>query len=116
MLIIAYCATGCSSFEPIEMSPEQLRRNIVSGEVIYPGDKIWLRTKDQSEYEFRVSSISDGKVIGDQQEILVSQITDVEIKEFNGGQTLLLGAGILIGVVLAVGAAASSAGIPPAGF
>jgi len=113
-LLLILCITGCTSMQPVEMEPEQLRQKIVAGELLKAGDKARIFTTDEAQHEFRVRSVTDEMVIGDEDRIPVDEIVAVETREFSGGRTLLLGAGSVSILYIIAILVASVAALPPA--
>jgi len=112
IIVIALVTSGCTTLQPIEMSPEELQQKIAEGEIIEVGDKVKVVTADGTVHKFEVSEITADRVSGKDVELLVADIIAIETREFSGGKTAALVAGstlvyILVGIAVAVGGAFS---------
>jgi|WetSurSiteA1Bulk_404760.scaffolds.fasta_scaffold120424_2 hypothetical protein len=95
LTITAFVITGCSTLRPIQLSPEALQRNIESGYLVKPGDRVQVTTIDGNQHEFKVISIADGIIKGKDMEIPIKDISQVEKRTFSIGKTSGLVGGIL---------------------
>ena len=104
VVLILIFLTGCTTFRPIESSPEPLENRIISEKVIVPGDTVKVITTDGKHHKFRVVSITEDKISGKNIELQLTDIVSLETKKFSGGKTALLvgGSGALILLVSAI--------------
>jgi len=101
-MVVVLILTGCSTMTPVEMTPDQLHDQISAGDVLSEGEKVKIVTVDGKTHKFKVSSITDVSIIGDDIEVPIADIIAIETKEFSGGKTAVLaGSTILVGVLLA---------------
>jgi len=87
---------GCSSMHPIEHAndPDKL------SEKIGPGAEIRVKTKNGQQIELTVKTITKEKIIGEGNvEVLVTDVTEVEVKRFSTGKTV--GLYVLISIIAA---------------
>ena len=98
LTIFAFVITGCTTLRPIKLSPEALQRNIVSGYLVKPGDRVQITTMDGKQHEFKVISIADGIIKGKDVEIPIADISQVEKRNFSIGKTSGL-VGTMLGVL-----------------
>lgn len=96
---------GCSTTAQLTR-PSSL---ILQSEV-QPGDTVSLSTKTGQRHEFKVTSVTDGTIIGGGVSVPVADIEDIQVTHFSGGKTALAGlngAGVLIlalGTIFVIGA------------
>ena len=101
-VVVVLILSGCSTMTPVEMSPDQLHDQIFAGDVLSVGEKVKIVTVDGKTHKFKVSSITDVSIIGDDIEVPIADIIAVETKEFSGGKTAVLaGSTLLIYVLIA---------------
>jgi len=93
----ALCSYGCTTLRPSVLSTDEIRRQIDSGELLKPGDKVRLTTKDGAVHDFQVTAIDtvDGLVVGGKESVRVTDIVGVGKREIAVGKTI----GLVIGIV-----------------
>jgi hypothetical protein len=111
VLISALTSSACTTLKPTEATPEELQRELLSGTLIQPGDRVRLVTADEAVYEFRVTELDvvHGIVIGRDERVAVADIVAVETREVSMGKTALLIGGVgysVIAIILIVAAPA----------
>lgn len=96
----------------VEASPHKVRVLIVSGNLIAPGDKIKVRTSDGVTHQLTVSAVTETRVIGASDHIMIADIESVDKSEFSGEKTAgVIGgsvAAVAGGIILALGLIAAS--------
>ena len=105
VLLGALASSACTTLSPKEATPEELQRQVLSGELLQPGDRIRLVTGDETVYEFRVTAIDleRGLLIGRDEQVPIADVIAVETREVSVGKTALLVGGVgysLIAIVL----------------
>ena len=73
--------------KPIEMAPEEVQQKISAGEVLSVGDAVKLTTRDNEVHEFKVTSITDQHVLGENIEIPIGDIIAIQTKQISAGRT-----------------------------
>ena len=96
ILIVIIIVTGCTSMNPIELSPDQLQNRISTGELIHEGDTVRITTTEGKKHKFEVSAITDGRIVGKGTEVPIVDITAVEIKDHSDGKSVGLSIGAII--------------------
>lgn len=111
VLIGALASSACTTLKPTEATPEELQRELLSGTLLQPGDRVRLVTADETVYEFRVTEldVEHGIVIGRDERVAVADVVAVETREVSMGKTALLIGGVgysVIAIILIVAAPA----------
>jgi len=103
---------GCSSLQPVELSPEELQTQIRSGEILSTGDKVQLVTTDGQHHEFKVTALTDTLIEGKKEQVAIDDVVALETSEFSGGKTaLLVGSTVIVYQLLAAVAIAATVGL-----
>ena len=73
---------------------------------IKPGDKVRVITKDSQEHEFKVVEVTDEAIVGENQTIMFSDISNLEEVSSNVGKIILYTSlsVLLAGLAIASGA------------
>ena len=105
VLLGTLAGSACTSLSPKEEAPEELRRQLLSGELLQPGERVRLVTSDETVYEFRITEIDldQGLVIGSDEQVPIADVVAVETRKVSVGKTALLVGGVgysLIAIVL----------------
>jgi hypothetical protein len=79
VLIIAL--TGCTTMRSIEGSPSDFRQRINSGELLKPGDCVWIVTSDEKAHRFVVTKVEAGLIVGPNESIPVDQVMYLEKRQ-----------------------------------
>jgi hypothetical protein len=80
ILIIA--VTGCETMRPIEASPSELQQHINSGDLLKPGDRVWIITSDEKAHRFVVTNVETGLIVGPNESVPVDQVMYLEKRQF----------------------------------
>jgi hypothetical protein len=99
LTIIAFIVTGCTTLRPISQSQNEVQKPISYKDIIRSGDKVQITTADGKEYTFKVTSVEDGFIKGNDTEIVVKDILSIKKAEISKGKTWAL-IGTTIGVAL----------------
>lgn len=104
ILLRALANSACTALSPKQATPEELRRQLLSGELVQPGERVRLVTIDETVYEFRVSEIDleQGLVIGRDERVPISDVVAVETRNVSAGKTALLVGGVGYSVLAVV--------------
>ena len=62
----ALAVFACTTLKPVAATPSEVQRQLLSDQLLEPGDRVRLVTADEAVHEFRVtqSDLEDGIVIG----------------------------------------------------
>ncbi len=101
-------ASGCTTLQPVEKSPEQLHERIFADNIIDVGDSVKIVTSDGANYKFKVAAVTADHIAGKDIEVPIEDIIAVETREFSGGKTTALAAGGLALVYVIAGAVAAA--------
>jgi hypothetical protein len=98
--------SGCTTFRPIES--QQLHEKLSAGEVIQVKDEVKIHTSDGMNHSFKINAMSEGRIMGTDENVPIEDIVSIEKREFSTGKTvLLIGVGI-VGIVLVLGSIAAA--------
>jgi hypothetical protein len=100
LLTAALLIAGCTSMQPIEGSPADLRQRIYSSELLKTGDRVRVVTTDQKSHRFTVKSVGADRVDAPSESIPIEQISAVEKRQFSRGKTIALVGSLLGGAAL----------------
>ena len=100
LLTAALLIAGCTSMQPIDGSPADLRLHINSGELLKTGDRVLIVTTDRKTHRFTVKSAGAGRIDGAPESIPVEQISALKKRQFSRGKTIALVGGLLGGAAL----------------
>jgi hypothetical protein len=102
LVCAALGGNGCTSLRPSLLSADEIRRQIDSGELLNPGDKVRLSTTDGAVHEFQVTAVNAdaGLIVGSKESVRIADIVGVSKREFAIGKTVWLVVGIVGGLQL----------------
>jgi len=103
IMITFLFSTSCTSMRVIESQPETIQSELKKGDVVR------VVTEDGRDLNFKIVEIDTVAITGEDQKVLFSEITKLEIKQPDAGKTvisILLIGGIVFVAVLLVGEAA----------
>jgi hypothetical protein len=80
-LLATMFLTGCISMQPIDGSPVELQNRILAGELLAPGDHVWIVTADEKAHRFRVASIDAVRIAGAHDSVRIDQIRYLEKRQ-----------------------------------
>jgi hypothetical protein len=95
--LIACMLGGCTTLQPIANAPSDLSQHFGDGGVLKPGDRVVITTTSGAKHKFRVRSIHDGIIYGDQDSVPFSEIASVQRREISAPKTA-----VLVAVTLAI--------------
>ena len=75
MVVAVY---GCSTVKTTEVPPDQLQRQIASGEVIKEGDRVTITTSRGMRYDLKIAGVESDRILGEQ---IVPTQTDTQDPE-----------------------------------
>ena len=110
MSVVLFLSAGCTNLSPIEMESGDLRKKIVSGEVLKAGDRATVVTEDGENHRVKVQEVTQEKLVTKKGEIPIDQIIAVSTREFAGGKTAALTIGT-IALLAYLGAALATAAL-----
>jgi hypothetical protein len=96
ILIFILCislATGCTTLKSLEPVESQA---VLSN--IKPGDTLRLTTRDGKVREFILKEATDRELVGESERVNLSDITDLERREFSTGKTV----GLVVGTIVTI--------------
>jgi len=102
MKILDYCIIillllgGCTTFDTMRMSRSDVQKHISDGDLIHAGDQVRIVTNDGKQYQFKVISILDGSIKGQDVEIPIKDIDLVEKRRISIGKTSLLSGALFL--------------------
>lgn len=93
-------STACTTQRPIEASPDEVQRQLLSGQLVQPRDRIKLVTRDETVHEFRVTELDleQGLVVGKDARIPIADVVAVDTREVSIGRSALLAGGVGYGI------------------
>ena len=98
LVLCVSLATGCTTLKPV--SPVEPRSIL---EQIRPGDELILTTRDGREREFRVKEANTQQLVGESDAVNVSDITNIEKREFSVWKTGSLAVATFLALVIIIG-------------
>ncbi len=105
LLLCAVLGSACTTLRPVQLATDDAKQQITSGQLLKPGDKVRLITRDGKAHEFAITAIdaAEGTVKGHADSVRVADIVTVEKRAPALGKTL----GLVLGIVggLQIGAA-----------
>jgi hypothetical protein len=78
VLIAVSLIAGCTSMQPIDGSPTELQQRIAAGELLEPGDRVWIETADGKAHEFVISRIDARRLEGAAESVPIDQVRYLE--------------------------------------
>ncbi len=78
------------------MSRSEVQERISHGGLIRPGDQVKIVTNDGKHYQFKVISVSDGFIKGNDVEIPIKDIDLLEKRGISIGKTALLSGAVFL--------------------
>ena len=104
VLFGALANSACTTLTPQEETPEELQRQLLSGELLQAGERVRLVTTDESVYEFRITEIDleQGLVIGGGERVPIADVIAVETRKVSAGKTALLVGGVGTSVLVII--------------
>jgi hypothetical protein len=92
-------STGCTTLKPLGVSaaPQSILTQIK------PGDNVRLTTRDGKVREFKLKEATAHQLVGEDEEVNLSDITDIERREFSAWKTTFLVVGTVILVSIIIG-------------
>jgi len=99
-IFVLLIMTGCTSLQPIELSPEELQNKIVTDQVVAAGDRVKIVTRDGTQHQFKVVAIDNDTIAGKDISIPIGDIIALETREFSGGKTSLLVGGTMLWMLI----------------
>jgi hypothetical protein len=91
-------ATGCTTLKPV--APVEPQSILVQ---IKPGDELILTTRDGKEREFKVKEANTQQLVGESDAVNVSDITNIEKREFSVWKTGGLVVATFLALVIIIG-------------
>jgi predicted hydrolase (HD superfamily) len=106
-LLCTIVGSGCMTLHPTTVSTDEVRRLILAGELLKPGDNVRLVTADQQVHKFRVAAVDvdAGVVSGEGDAVRIAEIVGVATRDFAVGKTVGLVVGIIAALQLSEGVA-----------
>ena len=95
-LVFVTFMIGCTTLRPLSLS----NRQAVQSE-LQAGDEVKVTRKDGSAMSFGIDTVTDEGISGDGTLIAWSDMQQIEVREYSGAKTFILGAVVVGAVVLA---------------
>ena len=86
---------GCTSLQPVNSPPEELRGQVRNGQIVRPGEYVSLTTVDGTTHVFEVLEVTDRAVRGDAVDVLIDSIVGVRTMQADPARTVLAVGGAL---------------------
>jgi hypothetical protein len=101
LLIAASLMSGCTTLQPIDGSPTDLRQRINSGDLLKPGDRVVIVASDGRAHRFAIKSIDKGLIQGRSDSVPIEQVVSLRERQFSRGKTaaLVIGIGLACSVI-----------------
>ena len=95
--LVVLSNSACTTLRPTEALPEEIRSRILTGDLLAPGDKIRVITKDGRAHELRVAYVDPDRriVAGADDAVSIDEIVALEKRELSFVKT-----GTLVGLVV----------------
>ena len=93
---------GCVTTRTVEATPEQLRQDIRSGELVEPGDRVSVVTAMIGERTFRVTEVNQDVIRGDGIEVAIDDVVALQTHKVDVGKTAAAAAGTYLGLNVVV--------------
>ena len=97
-LIACTLMSGCVTTRTMDMTPEQLREDIRSGELVKSGDHVSVVTATIGERVFRVTEVDQDVIRGEGIEVAIDDVVSLQTREVHAGKTALAVGGTLVGI------------------
>ena len=94
--LVIVLVSGCSTTKHVDLMPEQLQHKISAGEVISIGDRVKIANRNNEVHEFKVTAITDQKILGEDIEIPINEVVGIETKGFSAGKTAAFAGGTVL--------------------
>jgi hypothetical protein len=105
------CTLGCTTLHPIANAPSDLSQHFNDGGVLQPGDRVIITTTKGVKHHFRVRSLHDGVIYGEQDSVPLSEVASIDRQETSAAKTTVLVV-VILGIVGGIAAAVNSAHHP----
>lgn len=102
LALLVFFTSGCTSLNPIELAPEQLREKVLTDNIIHVGDKVNIVTSDGIRHVFKVTLITEDQIIGEDNSVPIIDIIALEIRSVSGVKTAVL---LLVVIPILIGLA-----------
>jgi hypothetical protein len=109
LIVIIIICTGCTTLQPIEGSPAELRQRINSGDLLKPGDRVVIVASDGKSHRFAIKQVDAGLIQGRTESVPIEQVVTLQRRQFSRVKTAALVIGIgLACTVIGLGAYAAT--------
>ena len=109
LLAVALVSFGCTTLQPTQLPPEELRYGIRSGELVQPGDEISVVTLDGAEYVLVTHDVDDDVIRGELSggeaiTVAIDDLVALRTREVDSARTglALAGGSIALGLLAAL--------------
>ena len=106
VFVLGFCVillSGCMSLQPMDLSPEEVRKQIRAGELANLGDRILVTTEDSKTYIFQVVEVTDCDVRGSEEAVQIDTIVSIHVRQPARERTVVAILGTL-GIIYTVAA------------
>jgi hypothetical protein len=80
--VLLLAVTGCTAMRAVDDSPSELQQRINSGELLKPGERVWIVTVDEKSHRFVVGRVEAGLIVGPNESVPVDQVMYLEKRQF----------------------------------
>ena len=105
-LVLALLSAGCTTHQRVELPPDDLHRQIRSGDLMLVGEQVRIVTMNGRQLEFEVVEVTQEAVRGNSESVLIDDISTLTTERIDAGRTALgMGAGAVGAYIVLAGAA-----------
>jgi hypothetical protein len=84
--VLTIAVTGCQTMRPIEAGPPALQERIRSGDLLKPGDRVWIVTSNEKAHRFAVTKVEAGLIVGPNESVPIDQVMYFEKRQFENAK------------------------------
>jgi hypothetical protein len=100
--IMLFLTSSCMSFRPISLESSDIQKQPPVVDLIKQGNRVRITTLDGKQYKFKVVSISDTYIEGQNIKIAAQDVAKVEKLQFSTVRTVILVGLIFLSVEVAI--------------
>jgi len=108
-IIIVFPLNGCTIYQPVAGGEDNLPSRIRAENLIHEGDRVEIRTIDDTKYKFKVLEVDEEIVRGDAVSVRIDDIAALSVRRFSGQRTVALVVVVIVSLYSMSIAASNSA-------
>ena len=95
---LVFLNSACTTMRPTHVPSAEIQSRILAGDLLAPGDRVRLATKDGTVHELRIASVDldRGVVTGADDAVPIAEIVAVEKRELSWVKTGILIGGLVV--------------------